>query len=393
MRKFVAVILIITILFLICRCGNVSSDANEVEKHFIKAVNNFSYDTAKVLLKDRTDNFNYSPVSLYYALAVVGSGASGKTQQQIFHLLNVSSEKKLSAQCEELYKVLYSDNKISKLKIANSLWLNENKKFNDTFVSNAENYFHMSTFSVDFSYEDTKKAMAEWISENTNGTLTPNLELNPKQTLSIINTIYFCDEWVNEFNKKSTQKEAFHGEKGDAKADFMHKSDTMNFVIGENYMRSSLDLKGGAQMVFILPDEGVTVSDLLSCQHSMKALFEDGNVHFGRVKWAIPKFDFYTQCSLKEVLNTMGVTDVFEEKADLSGITKEKTSISQVLQQTKISIDENGVEASAFTQIDMYGVVCPDESAEMILNRPFIYGITSSDGTLIFMGVCNNPSV
>lgn len=393
MRKFLAVILIITILFSICACANVSSSANEVDKHYIKSVNNFSYDTAQVLLKDRTDNFNYSPVSLYYALAVAGSGARGKTQQQIFHLLNVSSEKKMSAQCGELYKLLYSDNKISKLKIANSLWLNENKTFNNTFVSNAENYFHLSTFSVDFSDEDTEKAMAQWISENTNGALTPNLEINPRQTLSIINTIYFCDEWVNDFDKELTQNEVFHAEEKDVMADFMHKTGTMDFVIGKNYMRSSLDLKGNAQMVFILPNEGVTVSDLLSSKHSMKELFEEGKEHFGRVKWAIPKFDFYTQCSLKEALNTMGMTDAFEGKADFSGITEEQTAISEVLQQTKIAIDEKGVEASAFTKIDMYGAALPEESTEMILNRPFIYGITSSNGTLIFVGVCNNPSI
>lgn len=393
MRKFISVILITTILFSIGACANGSSSDHEVDKHFIKAVNNFSYDTAQALLKDKTDNFNYSPVSLYYALAVAGSGASGETQQQIFHLLNVSSEKKLSAQCGALYKLLYSDNKTSKLKIANSLWLNENKRFNDSFVSNAENHYNLSTFSVDFSDEDTEKAMAEWISQNTNDTLTPNLEINPKQMLSIINTIYFCDEWINNFNKELTRKEAFHAEKGDVEADFMNKTDTMDFVIGENYMRSSLDLKGDGQMVFILPDEGVTVSDLLSSRHSMKALFEDGKEHFGSVKWEIPKYNFYTQCSLKETLNTMGMTNAFDAKADFTGITKEKTSISEVLQQTQIAIDENGVEASAFTKIDMYSAARPEESGEMILNRPFIYGITSSSGTLIFVGVCNNPSV
>nr|WP_315024900.1 serpin family protein [uncultured Aminipila sp.] len=393
MRKFVSVILITTILFSICACANVSSGDHEVDKHFINAVNNFSYDTAQALLKDKTDNFNYSPISLYYALAVAGSGASGETQQQILHLLNVSSEKKLSAQSGALYKLLYSDNKISKLKIANSLWLNENKRFNDPFVANAENHYHLATFSVDFSDKDTEKAMAEWISQNTNGTLTPNLEINPKQMLSIINTIYFCDEWVNNFNKELTRKEAFHAEKGDVEADFMNKTDTMDFVIGENYMRSALDLKGDGQMIFILPDEDVTVSDLLSSKHSMKTLFEDGKEHFGSVKWAIPKFGFYTQCSLKETLNTMGMTNAFDAKADFTGITKEKTSISEVLQQTQIAIDENGVEASAFTKIDMYSAARSEESAEMILNRPFIYGITSSNGTLIFVGVCNNPSV
>jgi serpin B len=34
----------------------------------------------------------------------------------------------------------------------------------------------------------------------------------------------------------------------------------------------------------------------------------------------------------------------------------------------------------------------PEDNAEMILNRPFVYGIIAPRGTLLFIGVCGNPS-
>jgi len=35
----------------------------------------------------------------------------------------------------------------------------------------------------------------------------------------------------------------------------------------------------------------------------------------------------------------------------------------------------------------------PKDKAEMILNRPFIYGIAAANGTLLFIGVCMNPAL
>ncbi|MEL7570921.1 MAG: serpin family protein, partial [Eubacteriaceae bacterium] len=97
-------------------------------------------------------------------------------------------------------------------------------------------------------------------------------------------------------------------------------------------------------------------------------------------------------CDLIITLQSLGIKSAFLSDADFSGITDGLTFISNVTQHTHIAIDENGVEASAFTQIDYCGAARPDGRAEMILDRPFLYGITSSNGTLIFIGVCYNPS-
>lgn len=65
--------------------------------------------------------------------------------------------------------------------------------------------------------------------------------------------------------------------------------------------------------------------------------------------------------------------------------------ISKIRQETHIAIDEKGVEASSYTQIDYCGAGMPEDKADMILNRPFIFGIAAYDGTLLFIGVCENP--
>ena len=123
----------------------------------------------------------------------------------------------------------------------------------------------------------------------------------------------------------------------------------------------------------------------------MKKLFEDGESYSGEVVWKIPKFKFDTECELVGTLKTLGIENAFGPDADFSGITDDPASISVIIQQTHIGIDENGVEASAFTQISLFGVARPNGRAEMILNRPFIFAITSANGTLLFIGTCSNP--
>lgn len=373
----------------------VSTNSIEVNKKMINQINDFAYQTIPVLSHTKSDNFNYSPASLYYALAITGTGAKGETQRQILHLLNVKSKDKLSIQCNTLYNTLSKENKATQLKLANSIWLNEKNQFKESFVSNAEDYFHTSTYKVDFANDETGKAMARWISEHTKGTLNPNIKTDPRQILSIINTIYFCDQWVDGFDKNHTQEEIFHTEQGDVKADFMNQTNTTEFIKGRNFTRATLRLKGNGQMVFILPDEEVNVRELISSKQAIKAAFEEGKVQNGEVRWKIPKINYDTTYQLKDPLITLGVINAFNEDADFSGMTHDDACISQILQQAHIAVDENGVEASAFTRTDIYGSAKPKESIVMNMNldRPFLYGIVAENGILLFVGVCNNPSI
>jgi serpin B len=147
-------------------------------------------------------------------------------------------------------------------------------------------------------------------------------------------------------------------------------------------------------MVFILLDEGISVAELLSSPQKIEEIFMQGEGKNGKVIWSVPKFGYGSSFDLIDTLQALGVASAFSlESADFSGITDTPAFISGVKQETQISIDENGVEASAFTRIDYAGSAMPEDQAEMILNRPFIYGITAGNGTLLFVGICMNPSL
>lgn len=370
-------------------------DNNPVDDAFLDALNSFSYKTAAQILAEKSENnTNYSPLSLYYALAMAASGAEGETADELLSLLGMPNQTALSEQCGNLYRQMYADNKIGKLQISNSLWMDSSIVWKDSFIKNAAENFYAYSFSKDFSDAQTGRLMAEWVSERTNGTLKPEIEIDSEQILSILNTIYFYDEWIDKFDKSKTAEDLFYmPDSTTVSCDFMNRTyASAGFSKGDGFTRSSLSLKNAGRMVFILPDEGISPQELFSSPEKVKDIFESGEDGNGEVVWQIPKFDFGSSLDFANTLQTLGVSSAFQQDADFSGITDNMAYISNIHQETHISIDENGVEASAFTQIDYVGAAEPQDRADMILNRPFIYGITASNGTLLFVGICENPT-
>ena len=177
-------------------------ESNPVAESFVSSFDSFAYQTAAALLQSNAaQNVNYSPLSLYYALSVATSGAVGETQQELLELLQVDDISTLAEQCGNLYRLLYTDNEVAQLKMATSLWLDnevngEAITFKDDFLALAADNFYASSHSVDFADPAAGAAMAEWIAKNTNGTLTPQITTDAEQMLSIINTVYFYDQWM-----------------------------------------------------------------------------------------------------------------------------------------------------------------------------------------------------
>lgn len=371
-------------------------EQNQVDENFSQAVNDFAFKTSSEIFKKYDNNINYSPLSLYYALGIATTGAGNDTEKELQTLLGASDKQSLADNCRSLYRNIYKDNEIGKLKIADSVWLDNNGTvFKKSFADKCAKDFYASVFSVDFNDNKTYSKMSEWVADNTNNSINPQINSVPNQIMSIMNTVYYCDQWVDEFDINSTKQGDFYtADNNTVTCDFMNSVyGSAPYVKGENFTRSSLTLKNSSEMIFILPDKGVSLKELITNEKSLKNLFESGEINSGEVTWKIPKFEFDSDLSLKDTLTTTGITKAFCGDADFTDMTKDQAFISDISQNTHIAINEKGVEASAFTDIQYAGSACPEGKAEMILDRPFIYGIKADNNTLLFIGICNNPTV
>lgn len=372
-------------------------EENPVSEEFIGAVSDFSYGTAAWLFGQTKDleNRNYSPLSLYYALALTAQGAGNETEEEFLALLGMEDKQTLALECGRLFRRLYMDNEVGKLKLADSLWMRQGESFERDFIRTAEDDFYASLFQVDFGDSGAGKVMGQWVAEQTGGLLAPEFQTSPEDILAIINTIYLCDEWSERFIEDFNTEDSFTRASGEEiTCEYMNREmDSQVYYKGDGYAGTALHLKNAGSMVLILPEDGVDIQELLT-EEKLKEMFQNREGAFGTVRLSLPKFRFQDGGDMMPMLKQMGLLDAFDsQRADFSDMTQKSVFVSLVNQETCIGINESGVEAAAYTVVMMTEGAAPEEPEiyELNFNRPFLFGIISDMGVPLFLGICENP--
>lgn len=364
---------------------------------FIESMQKFGAKTSSMVLTENGTNQTYSPISFAYALGVLGSGASGQTARNIAKALETSTMTAASKGLSWFYTTHYDDHEGSVLKIANSLWLQEDYPIKEEFAKKAAEQFYASAYSVDFSEQATADAMAKWISEQTSGLLNPTFQANPDQILSIINTLYFEGAWVDSFDAANNTEETFTLKDGsEVDATYMNRTfQGATYYETDDYTLFEVSFEGGQTMKFVLPKEGNALETLLD-QESLGQILseqEESSVRYADVNFKLPKFSFDSEFDLNETCKALGLEELLEGKADLSGITDERVSLSSVKQESHVEVDENGCKAAVYTKMDIMrmSMPVPMEQYDFSLDRPFLFVIESQDEAPLFVGTVYNP--
>ena len=339
------------------------------------------------------ENRVYSPVSLYAALAMLTEMTAGETRQQVMELLGEADGASLRQQIKELWLGTYMDDGRSMCRLANGAFLRENAEVKQEAVDTLADWHFASTYRVPMGTEEADKAIAGWLNQNTGGLLseeTGNIRTDGNDLLRLYNTIYYKSGWQDAFKSSRTKQDTFTAADGSAqRVDFMHRTESGGCQKGEGYTAAPRYLRYG-RMVFVLPDEGVTPESLLQRQGFLTELTGDYNA--AELVWSVPKFDVKSSTELNEVLQALGVTDAFDmTEADFTPLTDNGAVVDSVMQAARVKIDEDGVEAAAYTEL-----VCADSAmmevpptVEMDLDRPFLFVIFDYNDIPLFVGTVN----
>ncbi len=382
-----------------------------IEPEFSRAVNGFAKEMTPLIAEGFGENDCWSPLSAYYAFAMAGAGAKGDTQAELLELLNAKDTDWLADQCDKYYRQHYHANDFCTFTLANSLWLDDRRDYREEFLETAKSKYYTSLFGADFTDPVVNKEISEWVSDNTNGLLRPEFDCDPTTMAVLLNTVYFKAAWTDEFYPEANTEDDFTRADGSTvTAEFMHRGDNQNVYFGENFTRASLDLENNAEMVFILPDEGVTPQELLSDSETFEEMFyplDSDDTEFCQVEWSVPKFSIDSDFSLTDAFSKVLPTVFDSVLADFSGISPQgDLYLDEIKHGTHIAIDENGVEAAAYTALDATTGAAepPDKTVEMNLNRPFLFAIVAEDNvvqtgeddtresSILFVGVCGDPT-
>lgn len=349
-----------------------------------------------------TENRLWSPVNAYIGLAMLAETTCGETRLQILELLDTETLEDLRTRVGAVWETIYRDDGNEICLLANSLWLDDSLEYNLDTMDNVAHYHYASVYQGNFGTARMDRAMQTWLGNNTGGMLKKqagSVTLPEDTVLALASTIYFQAKWANEFSALQNTQDVFHAPNGDVTVTYMNKKlAQMNYYWGDSFGAVRLALKNGSSMWFILPDEDKTVEDVLREGAYMDVVTggtmgEAENCKYMKVNLSVPKFDVSSSQELSGGLRQLGVTDVFDiGTADFSpSIENGKVFVSAVNQAVRLQIDEKGVKAAAYIEIPGAGAAQPpEEIIDFILDRPFLFVVTSNSLPL-FAGVVNQP--
>lgn len=395
----------------------------------------FAYRSAASVLTSIADvrgNVNYSPVSLWIALAMAAQGAHGRTLEQLTDTLSIDG---LDA---EQYRALvasfnrHQPNARSMTAVHGSVWVGDTLTPRRTFVDDMNRMFGADVNGIDFSDPVAGGIIGDWIGRHTKRLLRPTVECDGSESLAIVNTVYADGRWKQPFKIEDTTSGVFHGDHADAKVPFMHGlcKDVL-YLCDEIYGWERLDIPfdDDGELRIVLPDPD-NLETLLTDPVALRCAFatertsampqEDRREPVGmdRLKAklaarknpasmpiyantvtadvALPRFDIDSTIGaapLVGILRASGITDAFDPAhADFSHLCDGPAAINGIMQGTHIEINEHGARAAAYTDVVVPGAA-PQLGHRITfnVNRPFLYALMTRDKLPLFIGAVRNP--
>lgn len=105
----------------------------------------------------------------------------------------------------------------------------------------------------------------------------------------------------------------------------------------------------------------------------------------------LPKYEMEETLNLKETLIKLGMSDIFDDRANFSGCNGDRNLfVDQVLHKAHLVVDEEGTRAAAATLVRVYYGV--SSKPDFIANKPFLFFLRENKSKIVlFMGRYCNP--
>lgn len=328
-----------------------------------------------------------SPYSLFAALSMVANGDDADASRELIDLLGSDDLKQLNEYNKLLLSELRNVDSATKLMIANSIWVNSGSLCHPMFQSTLSDTYQATFRSMNLASNESVEAINAWAAENTAGLVPYFLQQPLGVQLAVLNALYFKAPWATQFDKSLTTEADFHNADGTlAKVEMMHHPALEAHFAelnGANVLRLPY-ANGLFCMTLILPTEGCGESEVASLM-TPEVLTAAGNEVLANLY--MPRFEMQANGSILNVLKRMGLNVGLPFRTMLAG---GDVVIDNILQATRLKVDENGTEAAAVTAVTMDGMADPSSEPRrisMTLDRPFLFAITErSSGAVLFMG-------
>ncbi|XP_053142052.1 protein Z-dependent protease inhibitor [Hemicordylus capensis] len=360
---------------------------------------NFGFNLYRKIAMKHDNNMFFSPLSLSFSLAALMLASKGETRDQIVQSLNFQLPRGKEHQLLVLFQQLrgnISKNEESTLLQDSFSFIQKDFRIKDVFRNLSKEYFDMEILTVDFQNSTLAKDLInQHIKQKTRGKIPKLFDgFDEQAKIILVNCILFRGKWLNPFPSKATALEPFFIDNyRTVQVPMMFKTERVASTFDKNLHCYVLKLpyRGSVHMLVVMPGRE---NDYMSLEdHLTNELVESWLRHMKIRKMDIyfPKFRLDQKYHMDQLLQDLGIKDVFSYKADLSHLTDQKyVKVSQVLQRAVIEVDEIGTDAAAASGSEIIAYSMPPV---IRMNRPFLFMIyEESMHALLFVGRVVDPT-
>ncbi|XP_077417430.1 serpin A3-3-like [Vanacampus margaritifer] len=342
-------------------------------------------------------NIFYSPSSISVALAALSVGARGDTHQQLMSGLGYNSSLVTQNDVNQAFSVLLKrQENSSDISEGTAAFLDNTFEPNPEFLKDLKEFYYTDVANVNFQQpESAADTINKYVADKTHGKIDKLVQdMAPGTIMYLLSFIYFKGMWNSPFETKFTKEDMFAvDEDNKVSVQMMNKEDIFDvyhdLAIKTTILR--LPFNSSYSMLLLLPDNMAMLEKEICPQHitEWSKLMKKRTYNI-----FVPKFSIKTDYSLNEVLTEMGMTHMFDHRADLSGISAgNKLFVSSVVHKATLDVDEAGAIATAATGIEITRTSLQHVPV-LKFNRPFMLLITEkTTDDILFLGKIINPNI
>lgn len=341
----------------------------------------------------------YSPISIYLSLAMLAECSDGQSRQEILTLLGVDDLQQLRSQAQRIWMASYRADGKTNCVLSNSIWLDKSVIYNNDTVKTLAEQHYTCVMHGDLQSDQMSSQLRTWLNAMTGNVLSDsvkNLQIDSATAIALVSAIHFKAQWTVPFKTENTYPGIFHSSNGDKQVAYLFLSAATgesDYYWSNQFRAVCRPLTGGQSMWFILPEEGSTPQKILQNRQWLEMVMHRetwNNRKKIHLELSVPKFDISNKTDIIDSLKNMGVREIFDpQEANFNPLCFNKNiQVGEYHSATRVYIDEFGVSGAAFASPFIY---FSSAEASMILDRPFIFVIASSDGVPLFVGIVEQP--
>ncbi|KAL0100192.1 hypothetical protein PUN28_019549 [Cardiocondyla obscurior] len=364
----------------------------------------FDWTLFRNLGKANDGNILLSPISIKLALVLLYEGAQDQTAIELSRVMQLPiSQLATREKFNNILKSLQAPSSAYTLNFGSRIYIDNNILARQRYAATVKTFYNTDVINDNLSDAHAiATKVNSWVNNITQGYIEKMIDDEKSledSIMLIVNGLFFKSAWRRKyFALENTQNAKFHiNVNQSVNVPYMH-------TVGRFYYAESsrLDAK-----ILRIPYDGSKFAMYIILPHTLTGVnhivSEINPFTLARDVWSmqelpidvwIPRFKFEFTSHLEKTLRQLGIRDIFDDTALLTGIAKTRRiskhlRVSDIVHKCGIEVNENGTTAYAATEIQIGNKI---EEGTFHANHPFVFYIEDeTTGTILYVGRVLDP--